>query len=455
MLKERLRFVYCIDDIMSQELINNLLSALEVSPNNIPLRSQVAELLLEAKQYEEAIVHFQKILNLDYGNRLAQQGLANCYFELGKYSAAIVIYEQMQPIHDDPTLLRFIQTLIKEGSKQQASHIYKEFLETHPGFKNAEIDAALRIPGNFQFEEEDVDDLLESLEDESFMERPDLKFSDVGGMDHVKKEISLKIIQPIKHPDLYKAFGKKSGGGILLYGPPGCGKTFIAKATAGEIDAKFIAIGIHEILDMWIGNSEKNLHEIFETARRNKPVVLFFDEVDAMGASRNDMKHSAMRHLINQFLLELDGVVADNEGVLILAATNAPWNVDAAFRRPGRFDRIIFVAPPDFNARIQIITSLISNKPVQKIDIEQLAKLTESYSGADLNAIIDIATEKKLQDSMETGALSPISQKDLLQALKAHKPTTLEWFQAAKNYALYSNDSGLYNDILQYLKISK
>jgi len=196
-----------------------------------------------------------------------------------------------------------------------------------------------------------------------FMEKPSVKFADVGGMKQLKNEISLKIIQPMKNPEIYKAYGKKIGGGILMYGPPGCGKTFIARATAGEIDAKFITIGLHDILDMWIGNSEKNLHEVFKAARKNTPCVLFIDEVDALGASRSDMRQSAMRQIINQFLAELDGVKDSNEGVLILAATNAPWSVDSAFRRPGRFDRVRFVAPTEEESRKDTMAAVLKEKP--------------------------------------------------------------------------------------------
>jgi len=208
-------------------------------------------------------------------------------------------------------------------------------------------------------------------------------------------------------------------------------------------------------LDMWIGNSEKNLHGIFELARQNTPCVLFFDEVDAMGASRSDLKQSAMRHVINQFLAEMDGVGADNEGVLILAATNAPWSVDAAFRRPGRFDRVIFVEPPDEKSREEILKSVLQGKPVGDIDIKKVAQAIPDYSGADINAIIDIATEEKLQASMEAGSIQPINTKDLLKAAKQHRPTTSEWFATARNYALYANESGLYDDILKYMKMKK
>ena len=142
------------------------------------------------------------------------------------------------------------------------------------------------------------------------------------------------------------AYGKKVGGGILMYGPPGCGKTHLARATAGEVQAKFMSIGINDVLDMWMGNSERNLHSLFEQARRNRPCVLFFDEVGRIGRQqRSDMRQSSGRHLVNQFLAEMDGTTSNNEGVLILGATNAPWHVDSAFRRPGRFDQVLFVPP--------------------------------------------------------------------------------------------------------------
>jgi transitional endoplasmic reticulum ATPase len=438
----------------NDETIKNLLEAITVSPENVPLRLHLADLMLSEKMYTEAAMHFSEVLQRSYGNTKAQTGLANCYYNTGKYSAAIIIYEQLENQLQQEDNTRFIKCLIKEKSMQQAVELYKKMLLANPSFKDEEIDGSLRLSSTpVDMNDEEGDDF--AGDDNYFMERPDIKFSDVGGMQRIKDEISLKIIQPLKNPDLYKAFGKKIGGGILLYGPPGCGKTYIAKAAAGEIDAKFINIGLHDILDMWIGNSEKNLHEIFELARQNTPCVLFFDEVDAMGASRSDLKQSAMRHVINQFLAEMDGVGSSNEGVLILAATNAPWSVDAAFRRPGRFDRIIFVEPPDEKGREEIIKAVLQGKPVADIDTKKIAQSTAEYSGADLKAIVDIATEDKLTASMAAGSIQPINTKDLLKAIKQHRPTTLEWFASARNYALYANESGLYDDILKYLKIKK
>ncbi len=440
------------------EMIEQLKEALQISPNNLPLRLHLADVLLKENELSEASEQFSEILRRQNGNIKALTGLSEVYFRQQKYSAAIILFEQLQ--HDGALTfdakIKFIRCLLKEHSVGQAKELYMQVLREQPNFRDTDIDAVLRATGNEAGADPDM--LLEELSqpgNKYFMEKPSMKFADVGGMKQLKNEISLKIIQPLKNPAMYKAFGKKIGGGILMYGPPGCGKTFIAKATAGEIDAKFISLGLHDILDMWVGSSEKNLHEVFQAARKNTPCVLFIDEVDALGASRSDMRQSAMRQIINQFLAELDGVKDTNEGVLILAATNAPWSVDSAFRRPGRFDRVIFVAPPDEEGRKDILLSVLKDKPAENIDAGQIAKLTQGYSGADLKAIIDIATEFKLEESLNKGVLQPITQKDITKAIKEHRATTGEWFATARNYALYANETGLYNEILQYLNIKK
>ncbi len=451
------------------EGINQLIEALQVSPDNIPLRLHLAELMIKANHVEEAAEQYSEVLKRSYGNNKARKGLANIYYRQKKYSAAIVIYEDLMKENALQTdeMVQFIRCLLREESFAEAVDVYKKVLQQNSSFKDDEIDAALRT-ASLETATETIDDLPDFDDDddsffgssrkgkpEFFMEKPDMRFSDVGGMEKIKKEISLKIIQPLQNPDLYKAFGKKAGGGILLYGPPGCGKTYLAKATAGEIDAKFINIGLHDILDMWMGNSEKNLHAVFEQARDNAPCVLFFDEVDALGASRSDLKQSSMRHVINQFLAEMDGVQHTNEGVLILAATNAPWSIDSAFRRPGRFDRVVFVSPPDEAGRAEIIRQHLKNKPADNIDVSLIAKATPDYSGADLQAIIDIATEGKLEESLAKGSIEKLQTKDLQKAARQHKATTQEWFSTARNYALYANESGLYDDILQYMKVKK
>lgn len=435
---------------MSQSTIDSLREALKHSPDNTPLRLILAETLLSLNKLDEAEEEYTIILKSSNDSK-AKVGLATIFYKKDNYSACNVILEEVidQGTNDTKIYILYAKGLLKEFNFSQAVEAYQKALDLDPRCYDEELDNQLR-----QRAMNEPEDFEEEI-DQRFLLKPDVNFSDVGGMDAVKKEIELKIIKPLLHPELYKAYGKKTGGGILLYGPPGCGKTFIAKATAGQVNAKFISVGLNDILDMWIGNSEKNLHELFELARKNTPCVLFIDEIDALGASRSDMKQSSGRHLINQFLQELDGIDHSNEGVLIIGATNTPWNLDPAFRRPGRFDRIVFVQPPDVSSRESILRLKLENKPIGKIDYQSIAKKSEHFSGADIDAIIDIAIERKLEDSFNDGIPKPIETNDLLDAIKIHKPSTQEWFATAKNFALFANDSGLYDDILTYMKIKK
>ena len=194
---------------------------------------------------------------------------------------------------------------------------------------------------------------------------PSITLADVGGLDAVKERLELSFLAPLRHPELRLQFGKSMRGGLVLWGPPGCGKTYIAKAVAGELGANFYEVGLADVLDMWIGSSERNLRSVFEVARRNRPCVLFFDEVDALGHKRTQLRVSggAMRGVVNQFLTELDGATNDNEGVFVLAATNHPWDIDPALLRPGRFDRKLLVGPPDQPARAAILATHLRGRP--------------------------------------------------------------------------------------------
>ncbi|MCL4105696.1 UNVERIFIED_CONTAM: hypothetical protein GTU68_023763 [Idotea baltica] len=288
-----------------------------------------------------------------------------------------------------------------------------------------------------------------------FVQEAKEDFTNVGGMEKVKEDIRMKILYPMENKDLFAAYGKKAGGGVLLYGPPGCGKTLISRATAGEIKAKFMSVGLHQILDMWIGKSEEKLHQIFELARRNAPSVLFFDEVDALAADRKDMRTSSGRTLINQFLAELDGQKDQNDGVLVLGATNAPWHLDSAFLRPGRFDRLIFVPPPDEPARAEILKIMGEGKPLAGFDPAALAKRLKDFSGADIKAVFDQSIEAALTEAMKSGKIIPVTQRQLVKTTKTVKPSTKKWFESAKNYALYANQSGFYDDVLEHLGIQK
>ena len=430
-------------------MLESLLEALRFSPNNVPLKLQIAKLYMQQGNFAEAEQQLIEIIDLDGSHVDAKYELANCFYKQQKITAAEVLLEEIVKIRPEKKYLELLcYCQIRQENYSDAQETYKELIEQDSNYENEDFDNALKITTTREPDFVDEDGL-------SFLKKPTTNFASIGGMDEIKKEIELKIIKPLEHKDLYKAYGKKIGGGILLYGPPGCGKTHIARATAGEINANFISVGINDILDMWIGSSEKNLREIFETARQNTPCVIFIDEIDALGANRNDVNKTSGRTVINQFLAELDGIDADNDGILILGATNAPWHLDPAFRRPGRFDRIIFVSPPDLEAKAAIFQIHLQEKPTETIDYMALAKAAKEFSGADIQAAIDMAIETKLEASFKDGIPKPLRTKDILKAIKKMKPSTKEWFVSSKNYALYANDSGLYDDILAYLNIKK
>ena len=448
---------------MSQDpdALQGLREALALTPHNVPLRLHLARALVGAGRGPDAVDLLKDGLQQLPSNEVLKLELARTYQRQGNPSAALVIVEDLiaKSAEPAPAYVLHARLLLASGDGGRAARQYRKAIDLDPDLADASLAEELGLTGGPGPESDvvggrqraradDRDEVAPKLE----LQRPALTFADVGGMEALKEQIRLKIIYPLTRPEIYAAYGMKVGGGMLLYGPPGCGKTILARATAGEIDASFLSVGINDVLDMWIGNSEKNLHRLFEVARANTPCVLFFDEVDALGASWRDMRHSGGRHVINQFLSELDGVAASNEGVLVLAATNAPWHLDSAFRRPGRFDRIVFVPPPDAAARAVVLELLLRGKPQAGLDLQKLARKSEKFSGADLKAVVDRAVEEKLQDALRQGVPQPIGQKDLLRAIEGVRPSTREWFATARNYALYSNEGGVYDDLLPYVQ---
>ena len=282
---------------------------------------------------------------------------------------------------------------------------------------------------------------------------PQITFKDVGGLEDVKDQIHKKIILPFTKPSIFEKFRKRAGGGVLLCGPPGCGKTLLAKATAGECKARFYNVEIADILDMYIGEAETKLHEVFESARRTIPSIIFFDEIEAFAGKRSHSSSHNGAQLVSQFLSEMDGFAQKNEGVLVLGATNTPWHIDGAFRRPGRFDRVLFVAPPDFEARVTILNLLLADRPFDlDQEIHLYAKKTVGFSGADLSNLVETACDYAIEESLAQSQEVPISIEHIEKALKNVRPTVSEWLTTAKNYAKYANEGGQYNEVLMFLE---
>jgi SpoVK/Ycf46/Vps4 family AAA+-type ATPase len=400
-------------------VIRELCAAVERSPEVIELRLHLASLLADRGRYAEALGHCSAALTREAGNADALSLLQRC-------SAALAA-----PVHEEPAA--------RDGFD----------------WSSAEKDVADIIAPAFISAADTAPDVVNS-DDFDVVERSWVGLPDVAGMDEVKRQLELSLLGPIRRPDLMKAFKVSARGGLLLYGPPGCGKTYIAKAVSGELAASFYQVGIADVLHRWFGESERSIRAVFDTARRNAPCVLFFDEVDALGHRRSGLSGtSGMRTVVNCLLEELDSATSSNDGVYVLGATNAPWDVDPAMRRPGRFDRMIFVGLPDADARAGIIRFHLRDRPVAGIDLASIAKRTEGFSGADLAHICDSATQLAMADSMRTGQVRPVTMADVNAATAQIRPSTGPWFEAARNVVEFANNDGTYDDLAKYLRRRK
>jgi SpoVK/Ycf46/Vps4 family AAA+-type ATPase len=401
--------------VTEDALIRELSAAVERAPDAVGLRLHLAELLAADARYAEALSHCSMVLSTDSTNAAALALLRRCSAALTAPPAASTKFDW------------------SAAEEQVADIVEPEFVDSG--------DAATDIES-----ERDFDVLAPS----------GITLADVAGMDDVKARLELTLLGPIRNPDMMRAYKMSARGGLLLYGPPGCGKTFLAKALSGEIDANFYPVGISDVLRQWLGQSEQTVHEIFETARRNAPCVLFFDEVDALGMRRANMRgDSGLRTVVNTLLAEMDSATSDNTGVYVLGATNMPWEVDPALRRPGRFDRMVFVGLPDAAARAEIVRLHLSDRPIAGIDLKSIAARTDGMTGADLAHVCDTATQLAMADSLRSGQVRPVTMADVDAALGEVQPSAGKWFDVARNVVEFGNQSGAFDELAKYMRRKK
>ena len=394
---------------------------MEAAPDDVAIRLHLAQLLSAAGNRDEAVRHAAVVLQREPGNAEAIEVIAGA----GDPTDPVVSAPEPAPGHP---------------------------LENTPGDPEAELlgrlDAELAdvLPPLYAGTAEPSDDGGYEVE------AAGARLSDVGGMAEVKARLEASVLAPLRNPELARLYGRSLRGGLLLYGPPGCGKTFIARAIAGEMGARFLAVSLADVLDMYIGQSERNVHDLFEVARRNAPCVVFLDEVDALGQKRSQQRNTGARGAVNQLLSEMDGVGGANDGVFVLGATNHPWDVDVALRRPGRFDRMLLVLPPDEPAREAILRFHLRHRPIANVDAAALARRTDGLSGADLAYLCDVASERALLDSARTGRARLIEMPDFEAALREVRPSIGPWLETARNVAQFANGDGTYDDLLAYLR---
>jgi SpoVK/Ycf46/Vps4 family AAA+-type ATPase len=446
--------------MMDKETLTLLESALAATPQYAELQQAVLKACLQLGEPARALelVGRHGITGSGWLEP-ARRMLAQAYLAAGQPAQALPLLQGAEAL----TLMLRARVLLNAGKHEQAMDSYRRAVAANPALEDAGFAAELNkkvVPFRTPTATPEKAVTTEANDDTDssevirvmFPQSERITFREVGGLHDVKKQIQRKIITPFQKPSLFERFRKKAGGGILLYGPPGCGKTLLARATAGECGASFYNVAISDVLDMYIGESERKLHAIFDQARHTAPAVLFFDEVEALGGKRQYTREATSSKLVSQFLSELDGFAQNNQGVLILAATNVPWAVDAAFRRPGRFDRVLFVPPPDHDARAAILQLLLAGRPVEGgIDNARLAKRSSGFSGADLRNLVETAVDEAIEESITAALEVPLKMSHLDLALQQVRPTTVEWLTTARNYARYSNEAGQYDDVLAFL----
>lgn len=448
---------------MSDALFASLFAALDVDPANLPLRLQVAQLLHERGWHEEAVTQAATALAQHPGDAEALDLLTRAGTALRAGTAG-----PEQRVRDDAPVAPADtpQGGVRPSDAPGGGDRPAEDAPT--GAARATDAPAPGKEGEFDWHR------AESELGESAVPAPwsaptvggaevapvldehggRVTLADVGGLDAVKQRLRESFLEPMRHPELAAAFGKSLRGGLVLYGPPGCGKTFMARAIAGELGARFLTTDLADLLGSHFGETEKNLHALFEQARSLTPAVLFLDEIDAIGAKRSGIGTgwSGMRAMVDQLLMELDSLGSDNDGLFVLAATNSPWDVDPALLRPGRLDRTLLVLPPDAPARDAILRMHLSRRPIAGIDLGELVHATDGFSGADLEHLVASAAEQAMLRSISAGSVQPIGMPDLRHVLREVRPSTGAWFAGAKNVVTFANSDGRYDDLADHLR---
>ncbi|MBN2420381.1 MAG: ATP-binding protein [Deltaproteobacteria bacterium] len=443
---------------MDKNTLDSLKSALSATPDNFELFMIVVKGCQSLGDHEDGY-RLLKEKTFDLENPDDQLVAGEICLEVKDYKLALDLCPSETPACQMVRARSFLEL----GRKAEGLDCYKKAIEGNPALEDKNLEnrltgkitertvysndskVKLKVISNDDTDRTEITRLL-------MPENERVTFADVGGLETIKNQIHKKIILPFKKPSIFRKFKKRVGGGILLYGPPGCGKTLLARATAGECQARFFNVAISDILDMYIGESERKLHAIFENARQDGPSVVFFDEIEAIGGKRQYTREGTSSKLVSQFLSEMDGFANNNKDVLILGATNVPWAIDPAFRRPGRFDRVLFVPPPDREARKRILEIHLEGRPADGMDLDYFSRQTSGYSGADIYNIIETASDYAIEASLENEKEIPLNKEFMSSALKEVKPTTMDWLTTARNYARYANESGQYNEVLDFLK---
>ncbi len=450
--------------------MTNLLAlrkALRQSPHDVTLLLEYAKCCVDEWELEEARRTYDAVIKIEGSNTDAQIGLARVLISQGATSEAAVRLEKLIQENDRfaPAHLALARIFSSEGNFDLARRHYRHAKGVDPACVDPGLEQELAsdsrsakkgeseqgsedVAGGFEPEwspfsgdpeEEGPSDWVQQYSegeetDDGFcledFEQPHFRYSDVAGLDDVKDLLLARIHLPTRHPSIFKAYDRSAGGSVLLYGPPGCGKTLLSMAVAGETATKLFSVGLHHIFDSdWV-SCGKSLHELFEFARARTPAVLFFDHLDFIAVKRGGAKTSSMRALFHQFLGEMDPTSARNEGLLVICATNRPWLLDPVVFAPGRLERSIFLAPPSLDERRRIIDLIARRFPVRELDANRLADATPLFSGGEILSIFRRVAERALHQAVREGAVVPLTMEALIAEAGCIRPSSIAWFRS-------------------------
>ncbi len=394
--------------------VSDYTKAIELDPQNPIIYNNRGDAFYRKQDFQNAVKDYDKAISLNPNYLKAYYNRGLSYASIEEYEKAVDDFTKVVELKKDFAEAYHLRGLAQEyaGNISDAIADYEKALELNPGLAEAKT----HLQNAKAKKDQEGKGEGGAPSEIKMLQKPDMNFTHVAGMVKTKEQIKESIVYPMMNPDLARKYGKLGGGGLLMYGPPGCGKTFIVKAAAGECKAGFVNAKLSDLLDMYVGNTEKNIHKVFELSRKNVPCILFFDEVDAIGGRRDQQEgQQYMRMAVNQLLYEMDGVEAHNENVLTIAATNAPWDVDPALRRSGRFSKALYIPEPDLKSRVAILKIHAKKRPISKfIPFWLLGFATTGYASSDLKAIVDeaatfpwkeafFAIQKKAESLMKKG----------------------------------------------------